>query len=92
MATPRVLLYNYLSQTKGQFIRDPEKTLGENIFDGWEGTGCTSLRSRKEFLEILQFQVTKMEHTHYPSRIFIQASYKDVKSVLDIASTSARDS
>lgn len=81
MATPRVLLYNYLSLTKGQFIRDPEKTLRENIFDGWEGTGRTSLRSRKEFLEI-----------YNPSRIFIRASYKDVKSVLDIASTSARDS
>lgn len=80
MDTPRVLLYNYLSLTKGQFIRDPEKTLGENIFDGWEGTGHTSLRSRKEFLEI-----------YCPSRIFMRASYKDVKSFLDIASTSARD-
>lgn len=80
MATPGVLLYNYLSLTKGQFIRDPEKTLGENIFDWWEGTGRTSLRSRKEFLEIC-----------YPSSIFIRASCKDVKTVLTIASTSVRD-
>lgn len=54
-------------------------------------TGRTSLRSRKEFLEILQCRVTEMEHTHYPSRIFIRASYKDGKSVLDVASTSVRD-